>query len=122
MEIQLIPDVYVPSVDTNGNYIDKIPVMKHGLFCQCGARKEKVYETSAKFSAHITTKAHQAWLLMLNQNKSNFYGELLQHKELVDNQRKIIQKMEYELSEKARTIDYLHKQLISNSCQFCNLD
>jgi hypothetical protein len=122
MEIQLIPDLYVPSVDTNGNYIDKIPIMKHGLLCQCGARKEKVYETPAKFSAHITTKAHQAWLLMLNQNKSNFYGELLQHKELVDNQRKIIQKMEYELNEKKRTIDYLHKQLISNSCQFCNLD
>ena len=122
MDIQLIPDVYVPSVDTNGNYIDKIPIMKQGLFCQCGARKDKVYETTAKFCSHITTKSHQAWLLMLNQNKSNFYGELLQHKELVDNQRKIIQKMEYELNEKARTIDYLHKQLTSNSCQFCNLD
>ena len=40
MDVQLIPDVYVPSVDTNGNYIDKIPIMKEGLFCQCGARKD----------------------------------------------------------------------------------
>lgn len=121
MDVQLIPDVYVPSVDTNGNYIDKIPVMKHGLFCQCGARKDKVYETTAKFSSHITSKTHQAWLLMLNQNKSNFYGELLQHKELVDNQRKIIKQMEAELNEKKRTIDYLHKQVIK-PCQICNLD
>jgi hypothetical protein len=122
MEIQLIPDVYVPSVDTNGNYIDTIPIMKDGLFCQCKSRKDKVYETPAKFSAHITTKTHQAWLVMLNQNKSNFYGELLQHKELVNNQRKIIKQMETELNEKKRTIDYLHKQLTSKTCDFCSLD
>ena len=63
------PDIYAPSIDEMGNYIDQTPsfnILKHGLYCPCGTRKDKVYDTSAKFSTHIKTKGHNKWLSQLN--------------------------------------------------------
>ena len=78
MELVVESDIYSPSIDDKGNYIDKIPsfnIIKKGLLCSCGARKDKTYETHAIFSAHVKTKAHQSWLITLNFNKANFYIE-----------------------------------------------
>lgn len=36
MNITLTPDTYTPIVDDKGNYIDRIPVIKNGLYCLCG--------------------------------------------------------------------------------------
>jgi hypothetical protein len=114
MEISVTPDTYTPSVDSAGNYIDHVPYVKHGMFCPCASRKEKAYETSAKFNMHTKTKAHQKWLQMLNQNKANHYLELVLSKELVENQQKIIAQLELQLQKKSHTIDYLTEQLRSN--------
>ena len=84
MEISLTPDIYSPIVDDNGDYVDKIPVIKHGLSCLCGSRKDKIYENSSKFSTHIKTKCHQKWIEHLNQNKANYYVEMLKNKELIE--------------------------------------
>jgi hypothetical protein len=115
MNITTTPDTYTPSVDETGNYVDNIPVIKNGLFCPCGSRKEKTYENTSKFASHIKTKSHQKWLMLLNQNKANYYIELLQHKELVENQQKIITQLENQLHKKNLTIDYLTEQLISKT-------
>lgn len=112
MNITITPDTYTPSVDAAGNYIDNIPVIKNGLFCPCGSRKEKTYETTGKFATHIKTKAHQKWLIQLNQNKANYYIEMLQYKELVENQQKIITQLENQLHKKNLTVDYLTEQLM----------
>jgi len=117
MEITLTPDTYTPSVDNAGNYIDHIPSIKHGLYCPCGSRKDKTYENATKFASHIKTKSHQTWLLMLNQNKANYYVEMLKHKELVENQRKMIAHLEGQLQKKTMTIDYLTEQLIARNVQ-----
>ena len=72
MELILEPDFYSPSIDDQGNYIDKIPsfhIIKKGLYCPCGARKDKIYETYSIFSSHCKTKMHQKWIAHLNQNK-----------------------------------------------------
>ena len=114
MELVLEPDIYAPSVDESGNYIDKIPafnMIKKGLMCPCGSRKDKSYDTSSKFSVHIKSKSHQKWLSNLTANKVNYYVENEKLMETIKNQRIIIAKLEKDVSNKILTIDYLTQQL-----------
>jgi hypothetical protein len=118
MELVTEPDLYMPSIDNIGNYIDKIPSfnnLKHGMRCPCGSRKDKTYDTYSVFSAHIKTKIHQKWLSNLNLNKSNYYIENENLKTTLHNQRLIIAKLEKEVQNKLMTIDYLTKQLVNNN-------
>jgi hypothetical protein len=121
MELVVEPDIYSPSINDNGLYIDKVPpfnYIKKGLSCPCGSRKDKIYETHSVFVAHTKTKTHQKWLEMLNTNKANFYVDLEKAKEVISNQRLIIAKLEKDVSNKIMTIDYLTQQLHNMSC--CN--
>lgn len=114
MELVVEPDVYAPSVDDNGNYVDKMPsfnIIKKGLSCLCGTRKDKIYQTNVSFSAHIKSKSHQNWLSGLNSNKTNYFLENQSLIETVKNQRLIIAKLEKDLSNKILTIDYLTQHL-----------
>jgi len=114
MELVVEPDVYAPSVDDNGNYVDKMPsfnIIKKGLSCPCGTRKDKIYQTNVSFSAHIKSKNHQKWLSGLNTNKINYFIENQSLIETVKNQRLIIAKLEKDVSNKILTIDYLTQQL-----------
>ena len=118
MELILEPDFYSPSIDDQGNYIDKIPsfhIIKKGLQCPCGARKDKIYETYSIFSSHCKTKMHQKWIAHLNQNKMNYFVENESLKKTVENQKLIIAKMEKELHNKSITIDYLTYQIINKT-------
>jgi len=111
------PDIYCPSVNDYGNYIDRIPsfhIMKKGVLCPCGARKDKVYETHTAFSAHTKTKIHQNWLEGLNMNKANYYVENETLKNTIYNQRLMIAKLERDLNNRVMTIDYLTQQLNKN--------
>ena len=110
MDLVELPDTYSPSIDENGNYTDKIQFRKP-ITCPCGARKDKLYETHATFSAHIKTKTHLKWITDLNLNKSNFFVENQQLRDTIQNQRLIIAKMEKEIQHKIMTIDYLTLQL-----------
>lgn len=116
-ELVTEPDVYCPSIDENGNYIDRIPsfhIIKKGVLCPCGSRKDKVYETHNVFSAHTKTKVHQKWLESLNMNKANYYVENENLKNTIYNQRLIIAKLERDLNNRIMTIDYLTQQLQLN--------
>ena len=117
MDITITPDTYTPSVNSEGNYIDNIPIIKHGLYCPCGSRKDKIYENGTKFACHIKSKYHQKWLIALNENKANYYVEMLTTKELVENQKKIISQLENQLHKKTLTIDYLTEQLTNKTSQ-----
>jgi hypothetical protein len=110
MDLVELPDTYSPSIDENGNYTDKIQFRKP-ITCPCGARKDKLYETHATFSAHIKTKTHLKWITDLNLNKSNFFVENQQLRDTIQNQRLIIAKLEKEIQHKIMTIDYLTLQL-----------
>ena len=115
MELVTETELYSPSIDENGNYVDKIPsfsVCKNGIRCPCGSRKDKIYDSHSVFSSHIKTKSHQKWLQSLNLNKSNYYIENVKLNETIHNQRIIIAKMEKDLQNKNHTIDYLTQQLI----------
>ena len=52
MELVVESDVYTPSIDATGNYIDKIPVLtkNEGIHCPC-SRKDKIYNFSIKLSS-----------------------------------------------------------------------
>jgi hypothetical protein len=118
MELVHEPDIYSPNIDDLGNYIDSIPsfhVMKKGVRCPCGSRKDKVYETQPIFSAHVKTKTHQKWLATLNQNKANYYVENETLKDTIQTQRIIIAKLEKDLNMKTMTIDYLTSQLVKTN-------
>jgi len=114
MELTTEPELYVPSIDEFGNYIDRPPSftsIKYGIRCPCGSRKDKTYDTSTIFSTHTKTKTHQKWLLQLNLNKANYYVENERQKEIIHSQRITIAKFEKEIQSKTMTIDYLTKQL-----------
>ena len=123
MELVTEPDIYSPSIDEQGNYVDKAPsfhIIKKGLMCPCGARKDKVYETTSVFSAHCKTKMHQKWLAHLNQNKLNYYIENESLKKTIENQRLIIAKLEKDLQNKIVIIDFLNQQITNkNSSSSC---
>ena len=117
MELAIEPDTYCPNIDENGNYVDKVPsfnVFKHGLYCSCGARKDKLYETSASFSGHIKTKIHQKWLAQLNMNRINYYVENEKLQETIHNQKIIIARLEKDVNTKIMTIDFLTQLLHAN--------
>ena len=117
MELVIQPDLYMPSIDERGNYVDNIPsfhTIQKGLLCPCGSRKDKVYENKGMFVGHIKTKHHQKWLENLNLNKANYYVENEELKETVHNQRLIIAKLEKDVNTKIKTIDYLTHQLSKN--------
>lgn len=111
MSLVVDPDIYCPSLDEMGNYIDVIPSIQHGLRCPCGSRKDKTYDTHSMFATHIKTKTHQKWLSTVNLNKFNHYVENERLKETVQNQRLIIAKLDKDLQHKSMTIDYLTQQL-----------
>ena len=117
MELVLEPDIYTPSIDENGNYIDKVPSFSNvtnGIMCPCGSRKGKKYTTHSMFSAHVKTKCHQQWIAELNANRTNYYVENETLKTTIQNQRLIIAKLERDLQNKSMTIDYLTSQILLN--------
>ena len=112
MDLALDPDIYSPSVDKDGSYIDVLPsasVFKSGgIRCPC---KDSLYSTSGKFSSHIKTKGHLKWLENLNANRMNYYVENERLKHTLRNQQLIISNLERELNIKSTNMDYLIQEL-----------
>tara|TARA_B100000902_G_scaffold56429_1_gene63222 strand:- start:252 stop:449 length:198 start_codon:yes stop_codon:yes gene_type:complete len=50
---------------------------------------------------------------MLNENKANYYVEMIKIKEIVEEQKKIIGRLELQIQQKDLTIQYLTQQLVS---------
>jgi len=116
MDLIVEPDIYAPSIDDNGNYVDKIPSftnIKNGLRCPCGTRRDKTYDCYSYFTNHIKTQTHKKWLSNMNMNKSNYYIENIQLRETINNQKLIIAKFEKEINTKLKTINYLTEQLVA---------
>jgi hypothetical protein len=116
MELALEPDMYAPSINESGNYVDKVPsfhVVKKGLYCLCGSRKDKLYDNYNSFACHVKTKTHQNWLATLNLNKTNFFIENAKLTKTIHSQKIIISQQEKDISNKIRTISYLTEMLSS---------
>jgi len=123
MELVTEPDIYSPSIDETGKYIDKLPAFfKHGIQCPCGARKEKVYESKPKLKEHLKTKVHQKWLDDMNANRSNHYIESTQLKETVKNQQIIIAQLTRQLDTKIKEIESLKMKMGGTTLDLLTFD
>lgn len=111
MELSLCEEIYVPILDDDGKYIDKVPNFKNGLKCPCGARSDYVYSTKSKFKNHISTKTHIQWLDELNKNRENYYLKLIQSEEIVKQQKIIIAKLEIKNQNLDSTIQILTEKI-----------
>ena len=89
-------------------------IIKNGIRCPC-SNGTKVFEILSKFTTHTKTKRHQKWIEELNNNKLNYYKECLKNNENIENQKRIIAKMDIELKNKSLTIDYLTNELVSKN-------
>lgn len=114
MELVVEPEVYCPSIGEDGAYIDKVPttcILKNGIQCPCGSRKDKVYDSSASFSCHIKTKIHQRWLVGINLNKTNYYTESVKLQDVVKNQQLIIGRLERTIQSNTTAIEILSNEI-----------
>lgn len=114
MELVVEPEVYCPSVGDDGLYIDKVPttsILKKGIQCPCGSRKDKVYDSTASFSSHIKTKIHQRWLIDINLNKTNYYTECIKLQDVVKNQQIIISRLEKTIQSNTTAIEVLSNEI-----------
>jgi len=114
MDLTVDSDIYEPSIDDNSNYSDYLPTsnkFKNGLRCPCGARKDHIFDSRPSFSSHIKTKTHQKWLSELNANKTNYFTENIKLNETLNNQKKIIAKLQRENDENIKLIAHLTKKI-----------
>jgi hypothetical protein len=125
--MELVPDLYEPSIDKDGNYVDNLyQFTKNGMYCPCKKDRKK-YDTRYSFSCHVNTKVHKHWIETLNNNKKNFYQDNIKLQELVENQKLIIANLEKELKKKTTMVDSLtdviHKtnHEVSNSLNLLDL-
>lgn len=68
--MQRTAELYVPSMDENKNYNDKLPGIypSSGMYCECNKR-QTIFYTKPYLKSHIHTKTHMEWLENLNNNK-----------------------------------------------------
>ncbi len=101
--LSTVADVYVPSVDDNGNYCDgNIKyVFDNNVKCPCCNR---IYNSRGIFMQHIKTQIHKKWLDELNKNKHNYYEKYCALEVLTNNQKLIIARLEKEVQQKNKSI------------------
>jgi hypothetical protein len=113
MDLVSEPDIYEPTINESGNYVDYLPPsskFKNGLRCPCGSRKEHIFDSRQCFSTHSKTKKHQKWIENLNANKLNYFSENIKLNETIGTQKVIIAKLQKDNDEYARLIAHLTKK------------
>ena len=113
MEIILDPETYYPMVDNDGSYIDLCPYfIENGIRCPCGTRTEHVYNSKLKFKQHINCVKHKKWIEMLNREKHNYYKENIELQDTINEQKKIICKLQQELTKLEILNKYLDSKIV----------
>ena len=90
-------EVYAPSIDEGGRYVDSIPANYSGLKCPC-TNLIKSFKTKPSFAQHCKTQRHCKWLSELNANRQNFYKELMKANEIVKQQQAMLASRDNELT------------------------
>lgn len=118
------PDTYAPIVNSEGNYVDKIPSQSaftvSGLKCPCSIKKDQVYWTRAQFSSHVKTKTHQNWLCELSLSNMNYYSRVQDMEKMIKEQKIMIAKLERDVRNRDITIFTLTQQISQLSMQMSN--
>ena len=124
MELSLEPEIYSPSVDENGNYIDSCPnSIQFGVSCPCGAKSNWIYNSKSKFKSHCSSITHKKWLKQLNTDKQNYYKDNIKLQNTIKAQQQIIQQLENKLLQKQTIITYLeNKNNIDTNINLLDID
>lgn len=117
--IAVQPDIYGPIVNSEGNYIDKIPsqnkISVTGIRCPCSIKKETIFWTRSQFTAHTKTKTHQNWLCELSLSNINYYTRVQELEKITKEQKIMIGRLERDVKNRDITIFTLTQQLSSLS-------
>ena len=114
MDLAIESDIYEPSINDKGDYIDYLPSsnkFKNGLRCHCGTRNEHIFDNRNSFSSHIRTKTHLRWLINLNFNKLNYFTENIKLTDTINNQKMVIAKLLRENDENIKLIAHLTRKI-----------
>ena len=111
MEITL-DEWYAPSIDSVGNYIDRVP--KTEVKCPCGSRQHKTY-TRQQFTTHIKSQIHQKWLISINDNKANYYVENEKLKDTLRTQQLLLIRLENEVRIKTFQLEDMKKKHVETT-------
>lgn len=112
-----VPDDYVPSMTTDGSYVDKLPIHFKSIKCGCGSKT--IFLNKLNLKNHFKTNNHREWLLFMNSEKENHYKELQRCKSLCLSQQKIIQQQQEKIIRNETII--LQQQEKINKIEFYNL-
>lgn len=113
-DLALQSELYSPSINDNGEYIDKLPPKSHfllGMRCPCGARSGHVYSAASNFQTHMQSVAHKRWLTALNQNRHNHLRDKVELEALVKEQRCIIARLETQVQQQNTRISNLYRTI-----------
>lgn len=111
MELALEPDMYSPSIDEAGKYVDE-HITTFPLRCPCGSRKDQIYKTRGSFTAHCKTKFHTKWIERLNNNRMNHLTESIKLSETVKQQHILISERDKEIRRQTLVIQHLTDELL----------
>jgi hypothetical protein len=92
MELTIQPTIYEPSLDSNNNYVDKVPsqlLLTNGIRCACNPRGT-LFTNRQNINHHFKSLCHQSWIENQNRNKQNHLTELFELRELVKQQTILI--------------------------------
>lgn len=109
------PDVYVPNIDEDGHYVDKVGAfckIRDGIKCPCTSHKDQHYLSMCAWNSHIKTKIHQQWLKTLNANKANYYAEVISLNKTIYSQKQIIARLDNELQASLLSVHHLSHALL----------
>jgi hypothetical protein len=111
MELALEPDMYSPSIDEAGKYVDE-HTTTFPLRCPCGSRKDQIYKTRGSFTTHCKTKFHTKWIERLNNNRTNHLTESIKLSETVKQQHILIFERDKEIRRQTLVIQHLTDELL----------
>lgn len=118
MDTALTPDYYEPTFK-DGKYIDKLTGIwpDAGMKCPCGSRKDFCYSNKTKWSSHIKTQKHKAWLSELSSNTTNHYTRMLKAEEIIESQKKLLTQCNNKISQQELIIESLtHEIMLHKKC------
>jgi pyruvate carboxylase len=84
-------DVYHPTTDSEGNYVDSHVNLNQFSKCGCGTSNSF---TPQSFKIHFKSDRHKHWLEYLNHERVNHYSELVKYKKLNKQQQMVIQQQQ----------------------------
>jgi len=111
MALRVDPILYEPLFKDN-MYQDTLPFdFRYGILCPCCARTGKIYEKRNQFKQHCTTQRHKKWLGSLNDNRINYYTQVIYQEKTIKNQQIQLTELQNKITSQEAYIKYLEDQI-----------